>query len=425
MNKPEITYRPLDLARDMGACVRIWRECGWLENPEKDGKTLEVFLSEMQGYVGELRGEAECLATTCPGTIQYLDADLPMSVVSCVTTSRIARKQGMGGRLTAQVVADAASDGAAVSCLGAFEIGYYDKLGFGMGSYEHWVDFDPADLQIQSSDGCPAKCRVPARLTTDDGAAMHRNRLRRLKHHGAVNVDTSGVTRADSSWGGSGFGLGYFDASGEELTHHIWFGGDEQKENGPYRVSWMAYETIDQLRELLAVIKSLDDQVHLIKMFEPVGLQIRSMLRSPVRTMNVRRGADFATSFRLIPWWQARILDVPQCFAACKLRGDIEGVCFNLSVSDPIEKYLPNDTKWRGVGGEYIISLGSESSAELGCDDGLPTIKTNVNSLTRLWLGVESANMLSVSDAFSGPGKLLDAIDRVLTVPQPRLDWAL
>ncbi|GIT39439.1 MAG: hypothetical protein Ct9H300mP8_06350 [Gammaproteobacteria bacterium] len=55
------------------------------------------------------------------------------------------------------------------------------------------------------------------------------------------------------------FGLGYFDGSDGELTHFIW--GEAEEENGPYGIEWIAYRTTDQLFELLALIRSLGDQV--------------------------------------------------------------------------------------------------------------------------------------------------------------------
>ena len=78
----------------------------------------------------------------------YLEEDLRLSVVTGVTTSRVVRKQGLAGRLTAEVIAAAVEEGAQVSALSMFEQGFYDRLGFGTGGYEHMIRFDPADLNI-------------------------------------------------------------------------------------------------------------------------------------------------------------------------------------------------------------------------------------------------------------------------------------
>ena len=65
--------------------------------------------------------------------MRYLDETLPFSCITGVTTSRVARKLGLAGKLTAVAVAHEAADGAAVVGLGMFEQGFYNRLGFGNG----------------------------------------------------------------------------------------------------------------------------------------------------------------------------------------------------------------------------------------------------------------------------------------------------
>jgi predicted acetyltransferase len=88
--------------------------------------------------------------------VRHLEADLPMSCVAAVTTSRVARKQGFAARLTAKAIAADAADGALVSALGMFEQGFYNRLGFGTGCYEHLVWFNPAALRAGAPAGAAA-----------------------------------------------------------------------------------------------------------------------------------------------------------------------------------------------------------------------------------------------------------------------------
>ncbi|MCP4936801.1 MAG: hypothetical protein GY927_22005 [bacterium] len=92
-------------------------------------------------------------------------------------------------------------------------------------------------------------------------------------------------------------------------------------------------------------------------------------------------------------------------------------------MSDPIEKYLSADAPWHGIGGSYIVTLGPESGAEMGHDDGLPTLTASVGAFTRLWIGVLNATGLSITDELTGPPELLQALDGILRLPQPQLGW--
>ena len=133
-------------------------EVGWIDKDEKQNEAMDLFLSTSKALVVELNGEAECLVVTTEGTIRHLKTDLPLCAVTGVTTSRVARKQGFAGRLTARAIADAAENGAMVAGLGIFDQGFYNLLGFGNGTYEHWIRFDPSTLKIDKQP------RVPQRL---------------------------------------------------------------------------------------------------------------------------------------------------------------------------------------------------------------------------------------------------------------------
>jgi hypothetical protein len=412
---PSRTFRPYDPERDLDAVRRIWRECGWVE--EDEFGALDIVLGLGRRMVAEVDGAAECLVITTPGDMRYVDETLPFSLVYGVTTSRVARKQGLASRLTAQCVAESAADGAAVSGLGAFELGYYDKLGFGTGGYDHVLEFDPAQLRLPNG----IRARPPKRLVAADFEAIHDNRGRRRRCHGSCFFPDPDMSRAELEWGKHGFGLGYRDGADGAISHHVWFDTGGKDDRGPYRVRWLAYETLDQLLELLALMRDLGNQVRLIRMGNPPGLQLQDLLAEPVRMRALTRGAELAQQFWFIAWWQMRILDLGRCLAATRLPGD--AVRFGLTLTDPIEAYLPADAPWRGVGGEHVVTLGPESRAEPGRDASLPTMKASVNAFTRLWLGVQPATGLAATDELEAPGELLEALDRLVRLPVAHPDW--
>jgi len=160
-----MNFRPYDAKKDREAIHRIWREVGWMdwmEDEKKEKEAADLHIGAGRAMVCEVNGSAECLALTAPATIRYLVEDLPMCALTAVTTGRVVRKQGIASRLTALSLALDAAEGALVAALGMFDQGYYDRLGFGSGSYVHWVKFDPAQIKVKM------RHRVPSRLTPDD-----------------------------------------------------------------------------------------------------------------------------------------------------------------------------------------------------------------------------------------------------------------
>lgn len=407
-----MTFRPYDPERDKEAAPRIWQECGWLG--KDDAEWLDRLIGCSRALVGEIHGEAECLVLTTPGTVRYLREDLSLCAVTGVTTSRVARKQGLAGRLTAKAVAESAAEGALVAGLGMFEQGYYNQFGFGTGCYEHVMKFDPAHLIV------PTRARPPRRITPGDWQAAHAARLGRLRGHGAVNLTPPDVTRCEMQWTENGFGLGYFDGPDGELSHYLWSGTDDVEE-GPYDILWMAYRTPEQFLELMAVIQSWGDQVHLVKMQEPPGIQLQDLIRQPLKHRRVTERSRFEAVMHAPAYWQMRICDLEGCLARTHLRG--EETRFNLRLHDPIERFLEEDVPWRGITDEYIVTLGPESHAVRGRDDALPTLTASVGAFTRLWLGVRPATGLAVTDELSGPPDLLERLDETLRLPDPKPDW--
>ena len=407
--------RSYDPDGDFDAVLRIWREVGWIESGnDAYVEGLRVFAEQYDGLVAEIDGDAECYVATGPGTIRHTGTDLPLSAVSAVTTSHVARRQGLAQRLTATAIANDAGAGAAVSALGIFDQGFYNKLGFGSGSYERWHALDPAHIRA----GVTA--RPPMRLTTDDWEAVHSCRLRRMRRHGSCNLDVPAATRSEMLWAHNGFGLGYADGPDGALSHLVWISAKEM-ENGPFEVWWMAYETYDQFLELMAAIANLGDQVHVVRMREPAGIQLQDLIHEPFRRRRISLKSQFEVGTQSYSYWQLRICDVEACVAAATLHGD--PVRFNLELHDPIVSLLDDSSGWQGAGGTHVVAFGEESSAVPGSDDSLPTLEASVGAFTRLWLGVLPATGLAVTDELAGPAALLEDLDRVLRLREPKPDW--
>ena len=406
-----MNFRPYQQERDLEAALRIYREVGWIsEKPHE--QAIQELLDSGRGIVAELHGSAECLVIGDTGSIRHLKTDLPLCVVASVATSRIARKQGLASRLTAQLLAEESSRGHAVAMLGIFEQGYYNQLGFGNGCYEYWCTLDPSMLQI------PVKSSLPIRLAADDWQMMHESRLARLRMHGSCSINTPALTHADILWTEHGFGMGYLDEQGE-LSHHMWCSA--KGEHGPYRVNWMAYRTKDQFLELMALLHSLGEQVRSIRLHEPPGIQLQDFIREPFKSRQITERSPHENRMTAGAYWQVRILNLNQCLSATHL--DCEPLRFNLSLTDPVASLVPEECSWKGVAGEFTVTLGPESSAEPGVNPELPTMKASVNAFSRLWLGVRSATSLSWSDDLEAPEALLKALDQTLRLPVPMPDW--
>jgi hypothetical protein len=404
-------FRAYDAERDKQAAYRIWREVGWMEDGNEEA--ADIFIQACRAMVAEVGGEAECLVTSAPGEMRYLDEALPFAGVMGVTTSRVARKQGLASRLTARVLAADAADGALVAGLGMFEQGFYNQLGLGTGSYEHWVGFDPARLRVD------VEARVPRRVTADDWRAMHASLLARRRVHGSVSFAPGGIVEGEIRGEKNAFGLGYDDGPEGELTHFLWCRA--KGEHGPYSVQWLSYQTMDQFLELMALLKSLGDQVRLVRMREPPGIQMQDLIAQPFKQRQITRRGEFEAAVSAMAYWQVRICDLAGCLCHTHLYG--EPVRFNLRLSDPIERFLDEDAPWRGIGGEYVVQLGPLSEAVPGQDRSLPTLEASVGAFTRLWLGVGPASGLAVTDELAGPAALLVDLERALLLPAPKVDW--
>ncbi len=410
-----MTIRPFDKNTDQDAVRELWEEIHWLERDSKtQAKAQKLFLSGSRSLVGELDGRAECLVCRCDGSIHHLRQELPLSIIAAVTTSLVARKQALASRITARSIAEDAEAGFPVSALGMFEQGYYTRLGFGNGSYTNKARFSPSSLNIDVEMG------LPVRLTAKNASECHQAMLKRWSTHGSVKVTPLEVFHAELLWTENPVGLGFRNNDGE-LTHFIW--GDCEDENGPLRLEFIAYRNREQLLELLALIKSLGNQIYVVDFWEPAHVQIQDLLREPFRSQKISTGSEYENKIKAEAWWQLRINDVERCIAAMQLLTRSE-LAFNLQLNDPISRYLDEDQKWQGVSGDYIIHLGEKSSATRGSNDELPTLIAGVSGFSRLWIGAASATKLASCGEIQGQQSLLDALEEVLSLPAPNTGWS-
>jgi hypothetical protein len=407
-------FREYNPDTDRAAPHRIWREVGWGADWEQE--LTDLYLTGGRTWVAELAGEPECLVHTTSASVRYLEEEVRAAVVASVATSHVARQRGLAKRLTAHLLALDAADGALLSIVGCFDQGFYNRLGFGNGSYDVDFDFDPATLMVSD------RARTPRRFTRDDWEILHAAHLARRPVHGRCNYTSPVHWRLETVHDEKAFGLGYCDTPDGSPSHCLWFNADNMNA-GPYRVAWMAYRTPEQFRELMALLRSFGDQVRLIHLRQPPGLQFQDLLSRPLRQRSITGGGSFGNAAHATGYWQARLLDLAGALARTHLTG--APVRFNLVLHDPIPDLLDDGAPWRGIGGEYIVELGEESCATPGQASGLPTLTASVNAFSRMWFGVRSASGLAYTDELSGPRELLRRLDNALRLPQPNPDCEL
>ena len=419
----KVEYRELNFKQDLKAIKRIWREVGWVTEDAPE-KAMDIIFAVDDTVVGCINGNPECSVLAQSGTMRLDATDLPLCVIAAVTTSRIGRGSGFAQNLTAWQLARGAKKGAAVAALGMFDQGFYNKVGFGTGAYTNEFAIDPSSIDVS------VKPRTPSRLSEADSDAMLKAMVNRPRKHGAVVINNAHSARAECLMSENSFGLGYF--SGKTLTHFIWLSGEG--EHGPYTLEKMGYSNGEQLLELLALLKSLADQIYSIKLREPPEIQLQSMLKRPFREQAIAEKGKYYAEQNTYAWYQLRILDLPACVSAVSFAGS--PVRFNLSLTDPVTEVL-NTAKqvtakikepWAGVGGHYAVEFGDKSSARLmpagKLDKSLTTLSCSINTFSRLLWGVAPATSLAISDGLQAPQTLLSALDPVFkTNPNPVWDF--
>lgn len=386
--------------------ARHWSEIGWLENDaEKD--QMRAWWRVGRVLVGVVDDAAEALGHWLRGTIRYLDDDVSMGAVAAITTGHVARRERFATRITAQCVAEAALDGCATSALGIFDQGFYDRIGFGTGPYQHRTTFDPAQLDVAVPD------RAVVRLTPDDTAEIHAALARRHMVHGGVVLPPAMVT-AELGWMDRGLGLGFRD--GDRLTHFVFL--KNPLDDSPRRALIYAYETPDQFVELLGLLRSLADQTRSVVMVEPEGIQLQDFLTRPIRETGRTAGSMHASKVEALAVWQLRINDVGACLGRTPWAA--EPTRFNLVVSDPVGDL---QDLWEGAGGGYVVTADGSLHVEPGRDEGAPTLECSIAALSRWWLGVLPASGLMLRPGFSAPSDLVASLDEGHRIPKPFMGW--
>ncbi len=413
-----VTYREMEFAKDMPSVKRIWREIGWAESKPSE-KAMDLVFPRGDTVVGCINDEAECSMLRQSGSMRLDQADLPLCVIAAVTTSRIGRGANFAQNLTAWQLARGAAAGASVAALGMFDQGFYNKLGFGTGAYINEFSIDPGSINVSG------KPRSPTRLDASNAPSMLQAMLARPRNHGAVVIPDEQILRATCQMSDDGFGLGYFHDN--TLSHFLWLSG--KGEHGPYQVKMIGYQNAQQLLELLALLKSLADQIYSIWLMEPPEIQLQSMLTRPFRQQAIARKGKYSAEQNTYAWYQLRILDLPACVAAVHWQGS--PVRFNLLLTDPVTDVLAaapiEQPTWQGVGGSYLVEFAAKStvSPQRRSEPAtLPTLKCSVGAFSRLLWGVATASSLAISDDLQAPAELLATLNPVFkSTPHPAWEF--
>lgn len=407
-------YRAYDPERDVKHAITIWEEIAWIEN-DAQKPAVETFLKSVSTSVAVLDDRAEAFAASTIGDIDYMGARLPFSAVLTVGTSTVARNKGFALNLTARRIAEDAERGALVAGLGIFDQGFYDRVGFGTGAYEHHVSFDPATLTITTP------YRTPSRLDLKkDASALFKGLCARKRDHGSVALTEEHVRAFIGMFAANCVAYGYYDDEGL-LTHHILV-RKHSGENGPYEVEWMSFQTHEQFLELMALLKSFAAQVFLVKMREPRGIQMQDLVSRPFRGSTITKGNRYETKVSASAYWQVRILSIEGVLAKTTLPTR-DTFRVNLHIDDPVTAYLPEDAAWKGCAGDYVVTLGETCSAERGHDAALPTLSASVGAFSRMWLGAAPASGLAVTDDLRADRETLARLDALFRLPSPSYDW--
>ena len=98
-------------------------------------------------------------------------------------------------------------------------------------------------------------------------------------------------------------------------------------------------------------------------------------------------------------------------------------VRFNLQLADPLREMLADESTWQGLSGDYVITIGADSSAVAGSDGSLPTMQASINAFSRMWLGVRPASNIAITDELIAEPPLIEALDHTLRLPRPHFGW--
>jgi len=337
--------------------------------------------------------------------------------VTCVITGLPARRKGLARRMTAELMMHNAAKGAAVSVLGVFDLGFYDRLGYGTAIYEHHAACDLSDLR-------PGPARTPTRLDGEkDRGEIYQALLARRRGHGGCNLYSEHCIYDEIAVKPNTLGLGYRDRATGRLTHFLI--GEMSGEHGPLFVEWLVWNTNEQLLELFGLLASFGDQIWSAVIPQPRGVQFQDLITRPLKrrptATSFSEGGVRRSGILAFTSWQFRIMDLERCVSAVKIRGG--EVKFNLRLTDPLGDYAGAAAGWRSLGGDWTITFGRRSAATRGFSADLPTLTASVGAFSRLWGGGISARGLAITDDFSAADELLDALDDAIDLPELHREW--
>jgi len=232
-------------------------------------------------------------------------------------------------------------------------------------------------------------------------------------------VFTAEQAQAEMGWTEDALGLGYRNDKGDP-THFIW--GENKGEHGPLTINTLAYQNAEQLLELLAMLKGLGDQIYSASILEPSHLQMQDLISSPFRRQATTQGSEHEEGNYAEAFWQIRINNLQAALKKPHLIGR-PNLSFNLELTDPIGQFLDKEASWRGIGGDYTITLGENCCAVTGHRSDLPLLKASVAGFSRLWLGCASAAAIYLSGEIQATQELLSTIERCLSLPLPKTGW--
>jgi hypothetical protein len=276
------------------------------------------------------------------------------------------------------------------------------------------IRFDPRDIRVGATH------RAPLRFSEKDVDDIHAARSRRWLRHGGVCFESAKRTLADMQECTNGVGFGYCDRPDDGISHFLWF-SRKDAENGPFRVLFSAWETREQLCELMAFLHSLADQVHLVIMDEPPGIALQDFIQRPLRSRSITQKSKYETGITAMTYQQARIVNLPAAIDVMRTNGPT--IEFNLVIKDPVTRFLPPDAQWSGCAGSYTIRIGETSAISDGHTDGLDTLTADIGAFSRFWLGSRTATALAITADFDGPDGLLKMLDHGVRLPTPQFDW--
>ena len=401
-------YRPADISKDYAELLELWYQAGWREEYYDTGEELKAHIPSSSSVVAEERGGIAGIVTTMGGTFRHRSTDINLCAVLSVVTAIQFRGHAVGSILTRRALCRAIEEGAELSVLGAFDVGYYNKLGFGTVGCVHNFVFDPADIK------CTQQAPPLHKLTKNDVAEMHTARLHRHLVHGACSITHPGYsTCIVNATAEHGVGLGIYDKG--TLVAHLW---GIVKDDINVRVEWWAANSPSHWIALLNGVATLKDQVQRVEILYPPYICIEDLLNRPCRRIRGTPSTERAP-YSPLEYWQIRVLSVPSCIAKISLPLERQRR-FNLRVHGESIQLNPHD---KDAVSDYTVTLGARSECEPGHAAGLPLLECGIGAFSRLWCGAYSATTLALTDHLLAPRELLTTLDTCFLLPTPNCDW--